>query len=66
MNVFDKILSLALIEDLTETPWWTDCVFRALEEDASNEPSYDAETADPAGQLTSEGWSRVASRRKAL
>ena len=66
MNVFDKILSLALIEDLTETPWWTDCVFRALEEDASNQPSYETVIADPAGQVTSEAWSRVASRRKAF
>ena len=66
MNVFDKILSLTLIEDLTETPWWTDCIFRALAEDASNEPSYDTEIADPGGQLTSAAWSRVTSRRKAF
>ena len=62
MNVFDKILSLTLIEELTESPWWTDSVFRALEQDASNENGYDTEIAGPAAQRVLQA---AASRRKA-
>lgn len=54
MNVFDKILGQALIEDLTDTSWWTDTVFRALEQDALNERGVDPEVAGSAGQQTSE------------
>ena len=35
MNVLDKLLGLALTEDLTETTWWTDTIFRGLEECSS-------------------------------
>lgn len=31
MNVFDKLLGFDLDEDLTETSWWTETVFRGLE-----------------------------------
>lgn len=37
MSIFDKLLDLALIEDLTETAWWTETVFRELEQEDSDE-----------------------------
>ena len=33
MNVFDKFLGLTWPDDVTETPWWADAVFRGLEEE---------------------------------
>ncbi len=54
MNVFDKILGLTLIDDVTDTPWWTDTVFRALEQEGSIERGVEPEVEGPAGQQTSE------------
>jgi hypothetical protein len=34
MNVIEKLLALKPIEDLTETTWWAETVFRELERDA--------------------------------
>ena len=33
MSILDKLIGLGLAADLTETPWWTDAVFRALAEE---------------------------------
>lgn len=54
MNIFDKILELTLIEDLTESPLWTDIVFRALEQDGSNEQGIDPDITGTAGKPTSD------------
>jgi len=35
MNMLDKFLGFDLFEDLTETTWWTDTVFRGLEKGGS-------------------------------
>ncbi len=43
MNVFDKFLGLTWPDDVTETPWWADAVFRGLEESRSNEKDIDSE-----------------------
>jgi len=34
--MFDKFLGFDLFEDLTETTWWTDTVFRGLEKGSSD------------------------------
>ena len=54
MNVFDKFLGRILAEDLTETTWWADTVFRGLEEDWSIEQVIDSDAAAAATQQTSE------------
>ncbi len=33
MSILDKLIGLGLAEDLTETSWWTDAVFRGLAQD---------------------------------
>ena len=33
MSILDKLIGLGLGEDLTETSWWTDTVFRVLAEE---------------------------------
>jgi hypothetical protein len=33
MNILDRLLEQYLIADVTETAWWTDGVFRALEQE---------------------------------
>ena len=30
MSILDKLIGLGLAEDLTESSWWTDAVFRGL------------------------------------
>jgi hypothetical protein len=35
MSVFDFLLGLRSIEDLTETNWWAETVFRELERNSS-------------------------------
>ena len=35
MNMFDKLLGFDFVEDLTETTWWTETVFRGLEKGGS-------------------------------
>ncbi len=54
MNVFDKLLGLEITEDLTETAWWTDTVFRGLEMDDSDEQGIGIEVAAAPTQLPSE------------
>ena len=47
MNILDRLLEQYLMVDVTETPWWTEGVFRALEQDHSG-------TLDPGDALTVE------------
>jgi hypothetical protein len=37
MNMLDKLLGLGFVEDLAESSWWTDTIFRGLEQDGSEE-----------------------------
>jgi hypothetical protein len=30
MSIFEKLIGLGLVADLTETAWWTETVFREL------------------------------------
>ena len=46
MNVFDKFLGLTWPDDVTETTWWADAVYRGLEERAADEHVIDSEAAD--------------------
>ncbi len=50
MHILDKILEQYLLADVTETPWWTDAVFRALEQDTA----YDQGAADAVAVMTNE------------
>ena len=45
MSMFDKILGLDLVEDLTETTWWTETIFRGLEKGGSDKRAIDFEVA---------------------
>ena len=45
MNVFDKFLGLTWPDDVTETPWWAEAVFRGLEERLADEQVIDSEAA---------------------
>ena len=45
MKVFDKFLGLTWPDDVTETPWWADAVFRGLEERLADEQVIDSEAA---------------------
>ena len=54
MNVFDRFLGLKLPDDITETTWWADTVFRELEEGRFNEQVIDSVVADGTTQQTSE------------
>ena len=51
MNILDKLFGLDLIEDVTETTWWADGVFRRLESDASDGQSIDFEVTTARTQL---------------
>jgi hypothetical protein len=42
MNIWDKVLGFDADADLTDTPWWTDTVFRGLEREAAGEAFGDA------------------------
>jgi hypothetical protein len=33
MSILDKLIGMGLAEDLTESSWWTDAVFRGLAEE---------------------------------
>jgi hypothetical protein len=37
MNMLDKLLGLGFVEDLAETTWWTDTIFRGLKQDGPEE-----------------------------
>ena len=56
MNVLDKLLGLTLSEDLTETTWWTETIFRGLEEDwlarQASEPEVDGGATQQTSELT--------------
>ena len=48
MNMLDKFLGFDLFEDLTETTWWTDTVFRGLEKGGTDKQESDFEVVgDP-------------------
>jgi hypothetical protein len=47
MNIFDRLIAIKLDEDFTETTWWTDAVYRGLEQDA-DELSGELEAASAA------------------
>jgi hypothetical protein len=36
MSILDKLIGLGLAEDLTETSWWTDAVYRGLTQEDFN------------------------------
>ena len=42
MKIFETLLGHVLGNDITETDWWTDAVFRALEQDRLQESGADA------------------------
>ena len=54
MNVFDRFLGLKWPDDITETTWWADTVFRELEEGRSDEQVINSAVTDAATQQTSE------------
>ncbi len=54
MNVFDRFLGLKWPDDITETTWWADTVFRELEEGRSDEQVINSAVTDEATQQTSE------------
>jgi hypothetical protein len=47
MNVIEKLLGLRPIQDLTETTWWTETVFRELERDVTAVRGIGSELAAP-------------------
>ena len=47
MSILDKLIGLGLAEDLTETSWWTDAVYRGLTQD-------DFELLDAASAIAAE------------
>jgi hypothetical protein len=54
MNVLDKLLGLSLSEDLTETTWWTDTIFRGLEENWPIQEATDSKVDDASTRESSE------------
>jgi hypothetical protein len=54
LSLLDKLLGLDLVEDLTETAWWTDNVFRGLEKAAFDEQGTDLGDAAAATQRSAE------------
>jgi len=50
MNVYDKLLGLDLDEDLTETTWWTETVFRGLEKGGTEKQDRSIEISAAANQ----------------
>ena len=54
MNVIEKLLGSSLTEDLTESTWWTETVFRELERGFSDEQVGGAELAAP--PIGPEAW----------
>jgi hypothetical protein len=43
MSIVDKLLGLRLVEEETETAWWTDAVHRGLAQYAADEQDIDFE-----------------------
>ena len=54
MSMFDKFLGFDLVEDLTETTWWTETIFRGLEKGGSGKQATDFEVAVAPTQTHSE------------
>ncbi len=50
MNLLDKLLALGSFEDLTESDWWANAVFRGLAEDANAADG--TSSTDPVPQRT--------------
>jgi len=50
MNVFNKILRRGFVDDLTETTWWTDAIFRGLEHGLPDEHVIDSRIGASANQ----------------
>jgi hypothetical protein len=42
MNILDRFLGFDADGDLTDTPWWTDTIFRGLEREAAGAAFGDA------------------------
>jgi hypothetical protein len=57
MNILDKFLGFEADGDLTDTPWWTDTIFRGLEREAAGEAFSDAPASGDMNplQLTTTG-----------
>ena len=47
MSILDRLLGLSTEEDLTETSWWTDTIFRGLELAGSAEDLAGSEGSAP-------------------
>lgn len=47
MSILDRLLGLSTEEDLTETSWWTDTIFRGLEQAGSAEALVGGEGVTP-------------------
>lgn len=54
MNLFDRLLEQYLIADVTETSWWTEGVFRALEQDLACAHGAGEAMGDVTTELTTE------------
>ncbi len=54
MNVFDKLLGFDFVEDLTETTWWTETVFRGLEKGGTEKQDSGIEVSAAANQSSIE------------
>jgi len=52
--MFDKFLGFDLFEDLTDTTWWTDTVFRGLEKGSSEKQESGFEVAGNPTQRSTE------------
>ena len=52
MSILDKLIGLGLAEDLTETAWWTDTVFRELSRTDEDLPATASEAASETAGLT--------------
>ncbi len=54
MNVFDRLLGFDFVEDLTETAWWTETVFRGLEKGGTEKQDSGIEVTAAANQSSIE------------
>lgn len=54
MNLLDRLLEQYLIADVTETSWWTEGVFRALEQDLACTQDASEAMGEATTELTTE------------
>ena len=54
MNLIDKLIGLGLGDDLTETAWWTETVFRELSRQDPDAPGSADDAAVALGAATPE------------